>query len=430
MKARHIVLIVLGAAVVVAAAAFIVGWTPFSRGSKADPAQALTKVKVSRGDIVITVPASGKLEPNEITTVRPDSNMPSRKLERILVSEGQLVQTGQVVALADASGLDLDRDGALAEWEAQKLKLSDLKAKPTQEELTTAKSNLAQAQFSLKSAQAAYDSARKLFDKGLASQDELTAAQSQLSAATSGLETAQLQYDDTVAGATEDSLRSQEAAVAQAENTYLKARLALEAAQIRSPVTGTVVEVLVSVGDIVSPTTAVLTVADLDPMILQAEVDENDVGSVKTGQKVTVVPFGLPDSQLTGTVKEVSLKATLSGNVTVFNASIEVPNRGGRLLWGMNADATITVSETRDVLTLPTSAVQASGGTGTVSIEDEGKVIPWQVRTGATDGSHMEIVSGLEEGDEVIVQRRSSNSSSAQQGQNRGGGEMMFRVLH
>jgi multidrug efflux pump subunit AcrA (membrane-fusion protein) len=129
----------------------------------------------------------------------------------------------------------------------------------------------------------------------------------------------------------------------------------------------------------------------------------------------------------------MDLKAKVSGNVSTFTVAIQVPNRDGKLLWGMNADAEIAVMSVKNVLTLPTSAVKTSGtGTGTVTILDEGTPISWDVQLGATDGSKYEILGGLGEGDQVAVAKKASTTATTTSTSNRdlgggpGGGAMFF----
>ena len=130
---------------------------------------------------------------------------------------------------------------------------------------------------------------------------------------------------------------------------------------------------------------------------------------------------GYPDMPLPGTVTLIDMRGSVSGNVTTFKAAIEVPNRDHLLMWAMNADAEVAVLSVKDVLTLPASAVKATGsGTGTVTILDGGEPVSWEVQLGTTDGSRTEIVGGLAEGDEVVVVKKAAaaatTSGAGQQG--------------
>jgi len=393
---------------------------PGSAAALKDPA-GYTRVKVSRGDLALLVSASGRLEPNTITTIRPDSNMPTRKLVALFVAEGQHVAAGQRLAQIDASGLDLDLQSAQATYDAQRVKLAKLKATPTQDDLTQAQASLTSAELNWQKAQADYDNARTLAAKGLQAKSTETDAKRSLDIAKANYDSAKITFETTKAGPTADTLSAQEASVASAYSSLLKAQLIAGSAAIFSPVAGVVTELLVKEGDLVGPSTAILTVGNVDPMILQALVNENDVGQIQVDQAASVVPSAFPDMKLTGKVTAIDPRATVTSNVSTYQTSIEIPNRDGRLRWGMNCDAEISVMDLRNVLTLPVSAVKVSNGAGTVTVSDEGKLLSWDVQTGATDGTKIQIVAGLDDGDEVLVAARKASTATTTQ-QRQGGG--------
>jgi HlyD family secretion protein len=271
---------------------------------------------------------------------------------------------------------------------------------------------------------------KALSDKGLASRNQLADAERQLDSARASYDASRLSFENTKAQSQEDVISAQEAVVAQADYAMQMAKLILDSTVIRSPMAGMVAEVLVNVGDLVSPSTAVATVVDPDPMWLQAQVNENDMAQVKVGQKASVTVSSYPDLQFAGKVTQIDQHAQVVNNVSVFSATIEVPNRDGRILWGMNADAEISVIALKNVLTLPSSAIKSNNGSPQVTIMDGGQLVAWDVQSGATDGSKTQIVAGLDEGQEVVVQRRTT-STGARQTQQGGPGSMgqVFRVL-
>lgn len=403
---------------------------PAKASSPTGQAAAYTKVKVARGNISLLVSASGKLEPNEMTTVRPDSNMPTRKLVRILVAEGQRVAADQGIAEIDPSGLDLDMTSARANYESQKAKLENLKARPTKQELAQAAASLASAKLTLQQATDTLENTKALVAKDLSPKAQLADAERQRDLAQARYDSAVLDAENVKEGPTADLIQAQESALAQADNALQKARLITSSTTIRSPVAGVVAEVLVKVGDLVGPSTAIVTVVDNATMILQAQVNENDMGQLKVGQSADVIPSGFPDLILAGIVTQIDLRAQVSGNVSTYYASIRVPNKGGMLLWGMSADCEIKVLELANVLTLPAGAVKTSGTTSQVNIFDGDKVVPWDVQVGASDGVRTQIAAGLDEGEEVLIAQKKAASSTPQRQQGAGfpGGVMgVFR---
>ena len=432
-KGTKIIVIAAAALAVAGAAVFLLRGKLFPSAGGGEADAAYTVQTVTRGELSITVAVSGTLEPVSYATIYPDSNMPEyRKLLKLHVNKGEAVRKGQLIAEIETSGLDLDLASTKASYESAKAKLANLKAGPTATELAVAESSLKQAQFDLVTAQATRDSTKTLVEKDLAARGELDSAERSLALAKLKLEAAASSYDDVKAGATADVINAQEAAVAQSYNNYLKAKLIFEAAEITAPISGTVTEVFVKVGDLIQNSTAILSIGDLDTMILQADVNENDIGQIAIGQKATVTAAGYPDMPLPGTVTLIDMRGSVSGNVTTFKAAIEVPNRDHLLMWAMNADAEVAVLSVKDVLTLPASAVKVTGsGTGTVTILDGGEPVSWEVQLGTTDGSRYEILGGLAEGDEVVVVKKAAaaatTTGTGQQGGLPGGGS--FGIL-
>jgi HlyD family secretion protein len=435
MKKPVKIAIIGGAVVVVLLAGFLVfrGKLFPAKAGAADP--AYSTVKVTRGNITTLVtPNSGQFQPNTITTIRPDSSMPTRKLVSILVKEGNRVKAGQVLARVDATGLDLDVRSAQATYESQKVKLDNLRAKPAGMDIASSEASLTQAKANLDGQQENYDGIKALADKDLASKSQLSDAERQLSIAKSQYDNALLSYQNVKSQSQDDVIQAQEAAVVQADNSLQKAKLILDSATIRSPVSGVVAEITVTVGDLIGPSTAMMTVIDPDPMLLLAQVNENDMSQLKVGNPAAVTPSGYPDMTINGKVVQIDLHAQTQSNVSVFTCTIEVPNRDGKILWGMTGDAEITVLDLKNVLTLPASAIRQSNGISQVTILDGGQQLAWEVQTGVTDGSQTEILAGLDEGTDVVVARRttSTTTSTQRQGAQAGpGGDLggVFRAL-
>jgi HlyD family secretion protein len=412
---------VAAAAVVVAAGILLFAFRGriFPAADPRDPAPSVAAV--TRGDITLSVTTSGQFQPNTMVTIRPDSNMPTRKIVKIFVTEGARVKEGQALAEIDPTGLDLTLKSAEANLKAQKVKLENLKGKPTDLDVKAAEADLSTALAAAESAQSTYDNTKALADKGLSSRNQLADAERQLAAARAREQSSRLALESARTQSVEDQVASQEAALTTADSDRQMARIVLDSTIIRSPMAGVVAEVLVNVGDLVSPSSSIATVVDPDPMWLQAQVNETDMANVKPGETAEVTPSSYPDWKIAGKVTQIDLHASVVNNVSVFTATIEVPNKDGKLLWGMNADAEISVLSLKDVLTLPSSAIHTSGGTPQVTIMDEGRQVSWDIQTGASDGSRTEIVAGLDEGQEVVAAVRKASTGASARRQNNPG---------
>lgn len=438
-KRSRLIWIIVSACVV--GGGILVYSTTMLHKSSAAQADAYSAEAVTRRDIAVTVPASGQFQPTATTTVRPDPNLPQRQITQVLVAVGDAVKAGQVVARVDTTGLDIDLASARANYDAQVAKLNILKSTPTSNDILQAESQLRQATISLQSAQSNLESTQNLVNEGLGSQSQLLDARKQLDAATAALEGARYNLDQVKAGPTADLVQAQVSAVSSALSSYRKAQIVWDATSIRTPVAGTVAQVGVNVGDLVSATSvvqvsssgtnevnstnAICVIIQNDPAVLQALVDETDVSRIRVGQKAVVTPAAFPSKLLAGTVSALAQETTTTQNVTTLAVSITVPNPDGRILWGMNADAEITILERKNVLTVPSTAIQKSGSVSLVNVENGTSVVPSEVKTGASDGTRTEIVAGLNENDIVLIAKRGAATGAGRPG----GGNLMFRAM-
>jgi len=426
-----------GSLALVAGIAILFGGIRF--GAQSDSSsRAVTPIAVVSGNISVTVPASGQFEPTTSTTVRPDPNLPQRQVTSVLVKVGDKVKAGQVVATVDSSGLDINLSYANANYLAQKAKLDLYRNYTAKNNLVQAESSLSQSTLTLQSAQAAYDGMVKLADQGLASKASLFDAENALHNAQAAVQNAQNSVDSLKGDQSVDELQQLLAAVAEAESTLRTDQLIFNAASIRTPVSGIVSVVGVSVGDLVSATSVVTasdsgsstvsqsssicTVVNNDPEVLQALIDESDISRVRVGQHATVTPVAFPNEHFEGNVTSISQEAVTSSNVTTITAYISVPNADGRILTGMNADVEITVSERKEVLLLPAAMITKDGNGGTVRVEVEGNFVTRHVELGVTDGTHTEILSGLRSGEFVFPVSAKSSATTAAKAANQNPG--------
>ena len=219
----------------------------------------------------------------------------------------------------------------------------------------------------------------------------------------------------------------------------------LETAVIISPIDGVVMSQLVEPGQTVasslqSPELFVLA-EDLSKMKLTIWIDEADVGLVKPGQKETFEVAAWPDRSFDATLTKLALSPTTTDNVVTYAAELSVDNAEGLLRPGMTASATVITEEREDVLRIPNAALRFKpseqnsansnaspsfltgpprggrgrrssakassapvGGRGVVYVMRGGEVVQVAIRTGRSDGSYTEVLSGeIEEGDVIVI---------------------------
>ncbi len=176
---------------------------------------------------------------------------------------------------------------------------------------------------------------------------------------------------------------------------------------ITSPIDGMVVGTPTPAGQTVvqgiSAAQVLMTIADLAKMEIKVLVDETDIGKIKVGQQVSFTVDAYTDKTFAGKVTSVSRSATTSSNVIYYPVYVAVSAPQDLLFPTMTARVTINVGESKNVLVVPLSAVKEDNGRKFVQAMAGGKEQRKAVQVGLSDDEKVEIVSGLSEGDQVIL---------------------------
>lgn len=375
-------------------------WSWWTSRSTAAVAEAPATTPVLRQDVRQTVLASGVIEASRLVSV---GALVSGQVRALPVELGQRLKAGDLVAQIDPEDQQNDllrAEAALAQIEAQ----------------------IAAQATSNTEARLALDRKRELAQRGLLTPQDLEAAEAQLAVA-------------------EANVKASEASRAQAEIAVQSARVALERTRILAPVTGTVVAITVREGQTInanqsSPT--LVKIADLDTMVIKAEISEADIVHVRPGQKAGFTLAGDP-----GRTYRASLRALEPAPAAIadadeidtstaiyYRAALDVPNPDGTLRIGMTAEVTLTLAEAEDVLAVPGTAVRPTPeGRATVQVHDPatGETRPREVETGIASASLTEVRAGLEEGELVVTGRAAQpRGGPAPQGGGRFGGPRLF----
>lgn len=214
-------------------------------------------------------------------------------------------------------------------------------------------------------------------------------------------------------------LKQREIATAQGELEDAQDKLtkATEGYPLVAPFDGVVVSVNADVqpGDDVNANTVILEVADTSLIDMSGTVDEVDVANVKLGQYATVTLDALPELELSGNVTGISAFAQSQSGVVSYpiTVSLTIPE-GTRLLQGMSATAAIKIELATNALLVPNGAIGGASDRPVVMVMANGQPQPRMVTLGATDGVRTEVVTGLKEGDAVIVIVATGSTSPGQ----------------
>jgi HlyD family secretion protein len=338
-------------------------------------------MEVRRGNLIETASASGKIEPAVQVEVKSRS---SGQVIEVLVKEGDTVETGQLLVRLDPT----DAERQLAAAKVQKSRaLADVQA---------SRASLAVAQLETQNSQVTSSVAKQSADLGLGSSDAARTAEHATRVAASNVTLRQAQ------------VAASQGALASAELDVQDAELRLKETSIYAPIAGTILDVAVEKGTLVSSAltnvsggSAVMTLADLSDLRIIASVDEAQISRIAKGQRVDISVDTYGDRTFQGVVERVSPLGVDTSSVITFDVEIAVVDESAQLLRsGMSADIEIVTSEQKDALLVPLVAVQSSGRRRFVKLAsgEERNIV-----TGSTDGTQMIVTSGLSEGEHVVA---------------------------
>lgn len=315
-------------------------------------------VLVERGPIERLVVATGTLEPELEVEVRPRT---PGIIERILVEAGDRVEPDQVM-------IELERE--LLEAQARE-----------------ARAAVAAARVEQRYAEIEAQRMVTLSERGAVSDQKLDEARSRREM-----------------GA---------AALAQADARLAFLDVQLGYTTVRAPLAGTVLDVFVEEGNAVSPVTAVtggtllLSIAGGDAIHLQGLVDENEVSRVRVGQPARLRTEAFGERVFSGRVRKIAPLGQRVQNVTYFEVEVEITDPDAALLRPrMSGDADIVTEVVQDALIVPETALRYRGAEVQVDVRDGGDPPGVEARTvelGILDGTRVQLLSGVEAGERILL---------------------------
>jgi HlyD family secretion protein len=382
MSMKRIVLIVV--LVLLLAAGGFFGYRAYFSGSKSP---RFKTEAVASGSIISQVVATGTVNP--VTLVQVGSQV-SGTIQKLFVDFNSVVREGQIIARIDPA-------------------LFQAKVDQSQADLINAKAVLENQRVTLADTQRTLERYKSLYKDNLVARNDL--------------DQAQVKYDQAIA-----SVKTAEAQIGSAKANLASARTNLNYSIIRSPVNGTVVNRNVDVGQTVAASLqapTLFTIAqDLTNMQVDTNVDEADIGRMKTGQTANFTVDSYPGETFTAQVFQVRNAATTVQNVVTYDVVLRVKNPDLKLKPGMTANVSIIIDEKDGVLKIPNAALRfkmpvPSSKTNTIDelrkkwkgwsmlwiYEGEKKPRPTFIKPGISDGKYTEIAKGrLKEGDLVITE--------------------------
>ena len=392
MSRKKKIALFAGVPVILAASAFAL----MSRSGKSELIEVQT-APVDARKIVQTVVATGRIQP--VTQVNISADV-SAKITRLAVKEGDWVEKGQFL-------LELDRERYVAEVESAEanLRSSEAEAAVVRENLDKAEKDLARIQ--------------DLHGKSLESGSNLDAAMS----------TVQVE---------KARLRSAQDRVSQGRASLKQATDSLSKTTIYAPMAGTVAKLNKEVGEIALGSQfqedVILELANLAGMEALVDVDENDIVQLALGDEATIEVDALPGTTFQGKVTDIASSAKTAGQgtsdqKTEFEVKVAILDPGSQLRPGMTASADIVTEVREEALGVPIQSVAVrtpdqlgvkAGGKGKGSAEpaftpdkdgfvqvvfvvEDGVAKVKQVKTGIQSDTHIELLEGIDAGEEIVT---------------------------
>ena len=352
----------------------------------------VTTTEPVRQNIHSTITTNGKVEP--VKNFEAHAASPST-VRNVLVREGQKVRQGQLLVQLD----DADARTQLARGLAQ-LKEAQSQTGDVQAATASSQADLTKANLELQEAQRNLAALQRLKQQGAASQAEVDAAQDRLNKANADI--GALQHK-TNPQAVQARNASAQAAIANARAVVAAARQLIADSNITAPFNGTVYSVPVRRGNYVNAGDLIVSVADLSKMQVRTFVDEPEIGHLKIGEPATITWDALPGRAWKGEVATIPTTVVARGNRNVGEVLTTVDNSDRSLIPNTNVGVVITTSSRENALVLPREAVHEENGGNYIYIVKGKRLERRPVQLGVSNLTHVEILSGLKDGEVVAV---------------------------
>jgi len=362
----------------------------FNLRSNRESSVKVTVEKVKKQNLTSVISASGEIKPKK--NINISAHVPGR-IDKLGIKEGDRVKAGDFLLKLDSTQYEAnaDRDRALIRFYKTELESSQAREEKDKDY---------------------YLNQKKLYDEQLVSKEQLA--------------TAKVQYDMSSAG-----FRSIQHQIEQSEASLRSTLDTLSKTTFMSPIDGIITSLRVEEGEVAiigtmnNPGTVLMTIADLSVMEAEVEVDETDIVSVKLDQTADVRVDAFPNQVIKGKVTEVGSSALQKSQVSTstteeakdFKVVVTLQNPPADLKPGLSASADIITSEKKDILAVPISALvlrekpqdkakpaeKASEEEGVYAVGKDGRVKFAPVQKGVTGDLNIEILSGLAEGQDIVV---------------------------
>ncbi len=339
------------------------------RQAESADAKPVSTANVEPRDISFAINAAGEIGPADQVSVRPEIN---GKIAELPVDIGDHVKKGQLLCRLDDTDLQTEKESQLSQIAGARLQIEA-------------------ATLNVEKTEREYNRNKQLFESKLVAQDIFDNTRTDYQIAKNSL------------ALSKNALERAEKALKQVDDKLAKTH-------IEAPFDCTVLTRPVSLGQTVSGSagfnsgTEILTIANLNDMIITAHINQADVTRMKNGQPVEVQVESVPGLRLKGEVERIAPQALIKNGIKGFSARIAIKNIDPRIRPGMTSILTVPVASVENALSVPLSAVFTEKGERFVFVKDGEQFERRPVQIGISDYSFAEVQRGLQEGDLVALE--------------------------
>jgi len=360
------------------------------------PTPVLVEAAV-RGAVDYMVTADAILYPINQANVTPKISAP---VKRMLVNRGDHVKAGQVLAELESGDLAAAANESNSQYQQAQASYQTVSGATVLEDKGKAQADVLVAQQVMDAAQKLYDNRVALQKEGALAQKLVDDAKVALAQARGQLETAERHLQTLNQVSQRETIRGAQASMNAAKAHYDNAAVQLSYAQIRSPISGIVADRSVYAGEMPASGLPIISIVDISQVVARANVPVKEASMIRVGRPARITG---PEGDLAGKVTVVS--PAVDPNTTTVEVWVQVANPGEKLKPGASVRVAIIVDTIQNTIVIPASALLNAddGGQKVMVVTKDSVAHERRVSVGIRQGARVQIVSGLQEGEQVVT---------------------------
>lgn len=372
-------------------------------GKKDEPEpQAVAPVQtaeVRKDSIRRMVEADGILYPRNQASVVPKISAPVRTF---YVNRGDHVREGQLLAVLENRDLASAAQESKGQYEQAEANYRSTTAVTVPEEMVKAQADATASKEAMDATQKVLESRQKLYKEGALARKLVDDAQVAYVQARSQYEAARQHLEALSSAGKQETIKSAAAQVDAAKAHYQGAQAQLSYSEVRSPTGGVITERNLYPGEMATAGSPLLTVMDVTRVVARANVPQDQAGYLHAGDAASLRQT---DSAEEVAGKVIVVSPAVDPNSTTVQVWVETPNPGERLKPGVTVHVTMVANTIRDAVVAPAVALlpAEAGGTQAIVVGSDNVAHARKVETGVRDGDHVQVVSGLHPGEQVVT---------------------------